>query len=244
MWKSCISFPKIEVTRDGKLRAWHGSWSRYVFKNPRNDKDGYEMVTTRKADGSMTTARVHRLVAEAYIPNPENKPVINHINGIKDDNRVENIEWATVAENTQHGYDYLGVLSAQSKPILLSINGVPYSTYQSISYMTKLIGLDRNRYEEIERISGGYFTFSDDDRNHPDIHYNRPVWKGDFRINTRGGFYLCGGRYYDKVSDISTLFGREISTIYRWIKEGHPKGMEIKEVSCEVFLRNTPHKNW
>lgn len=69
--------------------------------SPAYDKNGYlRYVFSYK--GKRKTISGHRLVAMAFIPNPDNKPTINHINGIKDDNRVENLEWATHKEQKKH----------------------------------------------------------------------------------------------------------------------------------------------
>ena len=71
------------------------------LKTPCIDNHGYVKVDLYK-NGIARRERVHRLVSNAFIPNPENKPQVNHKNGNKLDNAVSNLEWATPKENMQH----------------------------------------------------------------------------------------------------------------------------------------------
>lgn len=67
-----------------------------------SEKNGYITCGIEHLDGKTRKIGVHRLVAIAHIPNPENKPQVNHKNGDRADNRVENLEWVTPKENVQH----------------------------------------------------------------------------------------------------------------------------------------------
>lgn len=86
----------VKHYREGFIRKYKGT-----SKATRLTSDGY-LKCNLKNNGERFDFRVHRLVAEAFIPNIDNKPVINHKNGIKTDNRVENLEWCTVSENVIH----------------------------------------------------------------------------------------------------------------------------------------------
>jgi hypothetical protein len=71
---------------------------------PTKDNKGYLRVGLT-INGKLCTKKVHRLIAQTFISNTLNKPFVNHINGIKNDNRVENLEWVTAKENTKHAIE-------------------------------------------------------------------------------------------------------------------------------------------
>lgn len=86
---------------------------------PHQDGSGYLFVMLSK-DGVRKQPKLHRLIAENFIPNPHNYQVVNHKNGIKTDNRIENLEWCTQSDNIKHSFkmglsSQLGSRNAQSK---------------------------------------------------------------------------------------------------------------------------------
>lgn len=109
--KEIDGFPGYFVTPDGKV---YSNWKHSC--NPKgelkemsqwNSSYGYKMVTLC---GGRNKLRVHRLVAEAYIPNPNNLPQVNHINEDKSDNRVENLEWMNSSDNIEYSRSKLYIL--------------------------------------------------------------------------------------------------------------------------------------
>jgi len=74
---------------------------RERIRKPFLYKNGYYMITLWRGNVGKTET-LHRIIASAFIPNPENKETVNHINGIKTDNSIDNLEWASYSENAKH----------------------------------------------------------------------------------------------------------------------------------------------
>lgn len=97
-----------EVSSDGFVWSLHyGRWGGRQKLIGQTDKDGYKVVLLN-SKGTRKVLKVHRLVAQAFIPNPKNLPQVNHKNGDKTDNRTKNLEWMTGSENVLHNFRSLG----------------------------------------------------------------------------------------------------------------------------------------
>ena len=96
VWKTIENFPNYEINRLGQIR------NRKTGKilKPFDDCRGYLRVRLNGIN-----CKVHVLVAKQFIPNPENKPIVNHKHGNKHDNRASQLEWMTQSENIKHAWD-------------------------------------------------------------------------------------------------------------------------------------------
>ena len=143
---------ELITTKGYRKQEWIsvGGYERYsvneygIVKNnetgmvltPIKNKAGY--LTVCLYNGVKKTVRIHRLVAQAFIPNPENKPFINHKNGIKTDNRACNLEWVTSAENNLHKCRVLGKKSTNEPNPKIAVRCVETGeTFDSMSDASK-----------------------------------------------------------------------------------------------------------
>lgn len=159
---------KYKVNTVGQIK----SKRRNHLMTPHPDKNGYLIVHLRYGTrGEKSTSyRVHRAVALAFIPNPDDKPEVNHKNGRKDDNRVENLEWTTTKENHHHArslglreyvYNHMPVEQIDRK------TGEVVARYNSQSDAGKALGICDTGISMVihgkRPTAGGYYwrTFND-----------------------------------------------------------------------------------
>ena len=101
-WRKIPNIKYYMVSDDGRVKSFHRKITGELMKQ--TDHFGYKIVGI-SVDGITLNMLVHRLVGFAFIPNEMDRPQINHINGIKSDNRIENLEWVTAQLNIRHAFD-------------------------------------------------------------------------------------------------------------------------------------------
>ncbi len=99
--KQIDGFPDYYVTRDGQV--WSNKNGTLKLRKGTSSKKGYLYLVLRN-DGAVKNCQVHRLIAKAFIPNPDNLPEVNHKDGDKHNNAVTNLEWSTRGDNVRHAF--------------------------------------------------------------------------------------------------------------------------------------------
>ena len=129
---------------------------RFRLLNIRRDKNGYVHYYIRDTvTGKRKDYKAHRLVAEAFIPNPNKLPIINHIDGNKANNRIENLEWCTQSYNNIHAFK-TGLSTPGYKPCV--ING---EYYTSQSEAAEKLGVCRHTVDNWIKLGKGYYIKGD-----------------------------------------------------------------------------------
>lgn len=134
-----LGFSKYAVRSDGVVI----NICRVNINKPDLSMHGYFRVTMRNDCGEYKKFSVHRLVALAFIPNPENKKCVNHKDSCRTNNCVDNLEWCTYAENSRHAVDYGNMTNSHRKKLSESDVRFIVGSKESAGAIARILGVSR-----------------------------------------------------------------------------------------------------
>lgn len=148
IWKDVVGYEGLyQVSNLGRIksldrraRIHNGAYRQvkgHIVPIRKGEKTNYPFVGLTK-NHNASLIRVHRIVAEAFIPNPNNYPQVNHKDGDKTNNCVSNLEWVTCSQNIKHAYD--NRLNKRARPVECLKDGVVIKTYKSALEAEKVDG--------------------------------------------------------------------------------------------------------
>ena len=155
--KKIDGYERYLITKDAKV--YDTKIDRYI--STWVDTVGYYQCYLKDDNGKKHSKRIHRLVAIAFIPNPFNLPQVNHKDGNKLNNSLDNLEWCSNKDNTQHGYDN-GLYKYKSRCHAINVyhkNGIFYKTFKSIRSMCEELHINRKTVTMIlkgEKVTNNY----------------------------------------------------------------------------------------
>ena len=161
IWKTLIyqgnTFDNLEVSDNGQIR---NSITKKIYKLHLN-KTGYlQVCVSLGSRNKKKIFRIHKAVAETFIANPDNKPIVNHIDGNKQNNKRENLEWTTYSENTLHAFSIgllcnaRGVDSTSSKlskedVIYIRTHYIPYDSIYGTRALGRQFNVDHETIRDV-----------------------------------------------------------------------------------------------
>lgn len=172
IWKDVEGYEGLyQVSNLGRIKSFRESAKfgnpKEFYLNPYLINSGYHVVTLYLKDRTKRKFQVHRLVAETFIPNPENLPCVNHKDENKLNNCVSNLEWCTYQYNNNYGTARIRAADTMAKSIYQkTLDGVMIAKYRSVRIASELLGYSDSMLSEWCRagIGGGYIWGYDDEQ--------------------------------------------------------------------------------
>lgn len=241
VWKIVNDYPNYEVSNTGRVRNRKSG----RLLQQKLGREGRYMSVYLCNNGHENTQRVHRLVAKAFIPNPENKPQVNHIDGNRLNNHISNLEWCTSKENNLHAIktelNHPG--EYQKKPIRVIETG---EIFNGVVECSKAIGADfRNVYQSAS--SNGHYAVNG---YHCEYVNTGKRTSGpllfDYQLDAvkhmKNGSILCGG----------VGSGKSLTSLFYYFKEnggwidenGYVPMKEPKDLYIITTARKRDTKEW
>lgn len=167
IWKPVKGYEEFyEVSNLGRIRnlprLMTNNFGTFIrkgkIKNLKPSSRGYVKTTLTDKNGKGRSELLHRIVAQAFIPNPDNLPMVNHKNGIKHDNRVENLEWCDDSHNSRHAIDTGLTRVRKGEEIYFAkfsdyqvwlIKHMYHSDSMTITEITNMLGCNRRTISDI-----------------------------------------------------------------------------------------------
>lgn len=168
MEKFIKDYPAYKIDKQGKIFSCFKPKTSIITDDWREirqvyDKScGYMIVTLCDGKGKRQNKRVHRLLMETFIPNPNNYPHINHIDGNKLNNSLDNLEWCSVKHNTQHAIQ-LGLMKPTGEKEIqqFTLDGLLVNEYKSIHEAGRQTGIAWQNISKVcrneRKHAGGYY---------------------------------------------------------------------------------------
>lgn len=149
LWKPVVGYEGLyEVSNLGRVKSLPRKGTKGGVLTPSYSNSKHYAHIPLTKNGKLRTTSLHRVVALAFIPNPENKPQVNHINGDKTNNRTDNLEWVTNKENADHARE-TGLwkcrpeeaIEARMAGVFQKLNGEVIAMYPSVKYAQYITGV-------------------------------------------------------------------------------------------------------